>query len=499
MHVAVVGGGVAGLGTALAASRAGHQVTVVERDATPMPESPDAAFAWDRRGAPQVRHSHAFLARVRNLLVDRAPDVYAKLLEAGATELRFTDNLPPTLTDFEPRPGDERLCGLACRRTTFEWVLRRAVLDVPDVELVDGVAVDGLAAEALAADALTADGVLGSGSREMFAVRGVRGRCAEGGRPYELAADFVVDATGPRTSSPAWLRDIGVEEPPEMLAPSEIIYLSRFYRFRDAHDAPDTTGPVGGDLGYLKYAVFAADNATFSITFAVDAHDREIRALTDADLFERAASQIPAARPWVDGRANAITPVHAMAGLRNRRRWFVDTERDDAPIVLGFAAVGDAHVCTNPLYGRGCSLALVHAYGLADRLHLPPGERERAFHRFTEAELDPWFRAAVQQDREARELATEGALATIDDSGNVDARAWLREVFREGLLPAIRTSPVVYRAFLRWFSLESPPDALMGDADVIAAVMQSYSERDSRPPEPPLGPDRAAFVAALGA
>ena len=74
-NVVVVGAGVAGLGAALSLGRAGHHVTVLERDATPLPADPDAAFWWDRRGAPQVRHSHAFLARLRNLLRDRHPDV----------------------------------------------------------------------------------------------------------------------------------------------------------------------------------------------------------------------------------------------------------------------------------------------------------------------------------------------------------------------------------------------------------------------------------------
>src|SRR3954447_21594376 len=62
MRVAVIGGGMAGLGTALALARDDHKVTILERDDTPMPDSPDDAFDhWERRGAPQVRHSHAFL------------------------------------------------------------------------------------------------------------------------------------------------------------------------------------------------------------------------------------------------------------------------------------------------------------------------------------------------------------------------------------------------------------------------------------------------------
>jgi NADPH-dependent 2,4-dienoyl-CoA reductase/sulfur reductase-like enzyme len=76
MEVAVVGGGVAGLGAALALARRGHSVTVFERDDTPMPNSADEAFDWDRRGAPQVRHSHAFLARLVGLLKTDYADIY---------------------------------------------------------------------------------------------------------------------------------------------------------------------------------------------------------------------------------------------------------------------------------------------------------------------------------------------------------------------------------------------------------------------------------------
>lgn len=504
-HLVVVGGGVAGLGTALAAARAGHRVTILERDATPMPASADLAFEWDRRGAPQVRHSHAFLARLRNLLVERAPDVYAALLDAGATELRFTDDLPPTLTDREPRPGDERLCAIACRRTTFEWVLRRAVLAIAGVEFRDGVAVDGLIAERGRSNAIVnVVGVHGQATNRGDPATGV---VAAEGRPFEMEADLVVDATGPRTASPRWLTDIGVAEPAELLVPSEIIYLSRFYRLRDGYDAPAASGPIGGDLGYLKYAVFVGDNRTFSITFAIDTDDRAMRALTEVEGFETAAAQLVAAQPWLDGRSEPITGVHPMAGLRNRRRYFV---RDGEPIVTGFVAVGDASVCTNPLYGRGCSLALVHAFGLADLLDRAPRALALEFAEFTDREIDPWFRAAVQQDREARELlgtgtsgsgtsgtGVAGAGADAAADGEVDPRQLLRDVFRDGLLPAVRTSPVVYRAFLRWFNLESTPDALMTDAEVIAAVMQSYAARGSRPPEPALGPGRAEFLAAL--
>jgi glycine/D-amino acid oxidase-like deaminating enzyme len=109
MDIIVVGGGISGLSTALKLSRAGHQITVLERDDTPMPESADEAFEWDRRGAPQVRHSHAFLARLVSLLKANEPDVLDKLFEAGATEIKFGEDLPATMEGFVSEPEDTEL------------------------------------------------------------------------------------------------------------------------------------------------------------------------------------------------------------------------------------------------------------------------------------------------------------------------------------------------------------------------------------------------------
>ena len=41
-----------------------------------------------------------------------------------------------------------------------------------------------------------------------------------------------------------------------------------------------------------------------------------------------------------------------MAGLLNRWRTFVV---DGQAVATGFIPIGDAVLCTNPLYGRGCS------------------------------------------------------------------------------------------------------------------------------------------------
>ncbi|MET0903552.1 MAG: FAD-dependent oxidoreductase [Acidimicrobiales bacterium] len=485
-RIVVVGAGVAGLGAALALGRAGHDVTVLERDATPLPEDPDTAFWWDRRGAPQVRHSHAFLARLRNVLRDRHGDVLAALLDAGATELRFAEGMPDTIEDRTPIPGDEDLVALACRRTTFEWVLRKAALASPGVSLLDGVVADGLTAT---------DG--DAGLRRVTAVHLADGRNIEG--------DLVVLAGGRRGDVPAWFAAIGAATVEEDDEDTGIVYWSRFYRLTG--EAPVTDGPIGGDLGYLKFAVFQGDNGTFSVTLATSNEDATLRALSSSDRFEAAAAALEPIRPWLaPGVSEAMTEVHPMAKLRNRIRRFVVEGR---PAALGVVAIGDAHTCTNPLYGRGCSLGIVHAELLADAV-AAHATFDEDFHLDFEAatarEIEPWYRASVTQDRAQRAeahrllLESRGEVPEVDESDPEEVqRQFMRSVLREGLLPALRTDATVFRAFLRGFNLLSSPDAIMEDPEVMAKVLEAYQSREEREPEPPLGPDRDELLKLIDA
>src|SRR6266545_3481400 len=117
MHVVVVGAGIGGLGAALAFSREGTKVTLIERDDTPLPDSVEAAFDWDRRGAPQVRHSHGFAARLHQILRVRFPGVLDELVATGCVEHDLAAMLPPDVRDEV-----DDLKVIAARRTTYEWV-----------------------------------------------------------------------------------------------------------------------------------------------------------------------------------------------------------------------------------------------------------------------------------------------------------------------------------------------------------------------------------------
>ena len=468
MRVVVIGAGVAGLIAALFLARDGHEVVLLERDATPLPEDADAAFTWDRRGAAQVRHPHAFLGLLRNLLRDELPDVRADLIVAGASEVAWRDIAPETLDDRSPQPGDDDMALIACRRTTFEWVLRRAALRTERVELRDGVKVTDLLTEphALAPR-----------------VTGVRTSAGD------VATDLVVDAGGRHSAIRTLLGDVGVRFREEK-HDTDMAYISRFYRLRPGAAEPDRQAFNGGALGYLGYGVFRGDNRTFSVTLAVGTDDAELRALV-ASRFDLAASLLPAARSWVDPAASEpIAQVHVMAGTINRVR---DLVVDGRPVVLGLVAVGDALVCTNPLYGRGCALGGVHARLLATALRDHGGDFEALalqLHEGAQREIVPWYQASVAQDEAARQARKADASASVTG---------ITSILADGLLPLTRIDATVSRAFFRMVNLLTPPAAVFSDVALMARVLAYWQTRDTRLPEPPLGPPREEMIAALSA
>jgi 2-polyprenyl-6-methoxyphenol hydroxylase-like FAD-dependent oxidoreductase len=481
MDVTIAGAGIGGLAAALDLGRQGHRITLLERDNTPMPATADEAFEWDRRGAPQVRHSHAFLARLRNLLRDNHPDVLDALLAEGAGEIRIGDMLPETMESFGHEPDDDELVMIACRRTTFEWVLRRAVLAESGVTIRTGAVVAGLLAD--------------GGDGDVPVVTGVR--LADGGL---VESDLMIAATGRRTATPEWLAQVGARPVVETVEDTGIVYASRFYRLRPDADVPHRTGPIGGDLGYIKYGTFVGDNRTFSVTLAVPSDDDELRRrLSEPAAFDAAAQSLAATASWLDGRAEPLTSdVHMMARLVNK---WSDYVVDSEPVAIGVIPVGDAAVCTNPLYGRGCSIAYWSAHLLTRAIGDHPADLRGvaiAYDEALRAEIRPWYKASVQQDREARRVATS-MLSGEDPYADASAPHTLtRSILKDGLAPALRVDPVVLRAFFRNFNLLSPPDALLTDADFGARVLAVLEKKDQQPPAPTLGPGtRDEFLALL--
>lgn len=492
MRIAIAGAGVAGLASATALAAQGHTVHLFERDAAPERDTAsqvgvgERATRWARPGVPQMRHSHAFLARLRGLLAQREPMLLAALRSAGARELHFAELARPWFGELGPAPGDDALALLACRRTTFEWVLRCYVEALPGVELRSGIRVTGLDVQRSAGDPprVTALRVLD-----------------EGGRPERVPADLVVDASGRNTAADRWLVDAGTTPLVSEREPCGIFYASRSFRFRDGVEPiPIAGGVLAVDLGYLKVGLFPGDARTFSLTLAASPEDPPLRALLHEAAFEIAARALPGIAPFVCREAaEPISRLHGMDKLESVRRFAL--QPDGEPSVLGIASVGDALIHTNPLYGRGCTLAFLHAYALADALAAEPDDPRAFAHcleQSIEQELVPWYESSRVQDRDARDVAAELARGgdpyrARDPDGRVEPRAYMRSLIRDGLAPAMREDPGLLRAFLRVFNLLESPRNLMKDPSIFQRVLAFHASRGKREGSEQ-GPGRAQML-----
>lgn len=484
--VLVIGAGIAGLCSALALGPTGRQVTLVERDTAPPEGDADAAFRdWKRTGVGHLRQSHAFLARLRLLLKADHPRLLEELLSFGVREVTLESMLTERQRgSYRPQPTDADLTLITSRRTTLELVMRRYVETLPNVTIRSGVFVRNLITERAADGALT--------------VVGLAGDAPEG--PVELRADLVVDGAGKGGDLVEQL----VAEGAPIIETSEtagILYFTRHYRLKPGQAEPSRTEnpPPNGDLGFLKFGVFPADNGCFSITVCTPEIEYEMRkAIVNPETFQAMTQMLPGLRPWTDPeRAEPTTKVFGMGDLHMRWR---DMAVDGKPAVRGYFAIGDNLIRTNPLYGRGCSFAAVSAYCLRDVLTATPDPVQRAlnYHQAVHQELRPFYDLMQRQDRTAIRRAR--AALTPDYRPSLKARL-ARSFVEDAVTIAIRRDTRLLREAMRGFHMLEHPDAWLKKPGNLAKVLLTWARGKklnaaAYPPKP--GPEREDMMRGLG-
>jgi 2-polyprenyl-6-methoxyphenol hydroxylase-like FAD-dependent oxidoreductase len=415
-HAVVIGASVAGLLAARALCDYFTRVTILEREVLPPP-------GQGRRAVPQGRQLHALLPGGLAAIEQLLPGFEAELVAGGAVRCDSMQEIRFVASGHEVTRDAASATYVLASRPYIEGHIRRRVLGLPNVTLVDGTSVHGL-------------------------VPGHDGVCVTGVRLPDgmIGCDLVVVATGRAGQLPVWLETLGFPAPAEETLMIDIRYASRHFHIPDGYLGRDKLVLITAEPGRPRgMGLLVQEDGSWLLTLV--GYGPEHRPPTDdAGYLEFLASVAPADVFAGVAAAEPLDDVATHAFPASRRRRYERLSR----FPRGVLAIGDAISSFNPVYGQGMSVAALEAVALRQTL---ASGKDRLSQRY--------FRASGKIVDVAWDLAIGSDLSLPEVEGKRPILTRLSNAWSEHILKAAEHDPYVAEVFGSVTDLLAPPTVLM--------------------------------------
>jgi 2-polyprenyl-6-methoxyphenol hydroxylase-like FAD-dependent oxidoreductase len=437
-HAVVIGASMGGLLAARALSEFYAVVTVLERDALPLTDIP-------RKGVPQGRHPHGLLARGRNVIEHFFPGWTDEVVASGGVrgDIAGDINWIGHGVAIKSTPSD--LVGLLASRPVLEGHVRRRLMALPNVRVIENCAVQGLFAD-----------------ETRTAIKGVSVK-ASNGAEQTVMADLVVDASGRGSSSPAWLESFGFARPEEERIEIGIGYTTRVYRRRPTVLNGKLAVVIAGSGPNWRNGVILYQSEDRWIV-AIGGYFGD-HAPDDDQMFAAFARSLPT--PEIHDIVAHAAPLGDFVRYRypaNLRRRY---ERL-AQFPTGYLVFGDAICSFNPVYGQGMTVAAQEAAVLRDCRAAGDADLARRFFAAAATAIDTPWDIAVGNDLRHPQVA-----------GPRSPKVRFINWYIGKLHMAARHDARLATAFLKVANLEAPPTQLLHPAIVMRVIRGNLGRGNS--------------------